>query len=48
VHKSDDLITFTVPTVMKNPEALTYRISNGLLRPVAEKLYLLWDLRLSW
>jgi hypothetical protein len=25
---------------MKNPEALTYRIPKGLLRPVAGKLYL--------
>jgi hypothetical protein len=25
---------------MKNPEALTFRIPRGLLRPVAGKLYL--------
>jgi hypothetical protein len=37
----DDLTTFIVPKVMKNPEALTFRIPKGLLGPVAEKLYLL-------
>jgi hypothetical protein len=26
---------------MKNPEALTFRISKGLSRPVAGKLYLI-------
>jgi hypothetical protein len=35
VRKGDDLTTFTVPKVMKNPEALTFRIPKGLFRPVA-------------
>jgi hypothetical protein len=30
-----DLTAFTVPKVMKNPEALTFRIPKGLFRPVA-------------
>jgi hypothetical protein len=38
--KGDDLTTFIMPKVMKNPEALTFRIPNGLFRPVAGKLYL--------
>jgi hypothetical protein len=41
VRKGDDLTTFTVPKVMKNPEALTFRIPKGLFRHVAGKLYLL-------
>jgi hypothetical protein len=40
VRKGDDLTTFIVPKVMKNPEALTLRVPKGLLRPVAGKLYL--------
>jgi hypothetical protein len=40
MHKGDDLTTFTTPKVKKNPEALTFRIPEGLLRPVAGKLYL--------
>jgi hypothetical protein len=40
VHKGDDLTTFIVPKVMKNQEALTFRIPKGLFRPVAGKLYL--------
>jgi hypothetical protein len=40
VHKGDDLTTFIVPEVMKNPEALTFQIPKGLFRPVAGKLYL--------
>jgi hypothetical protein len=35
VRKGDDLTTFIVPKVMKNPEALTYRIPKGRLSPVA-------------
>jgi hypothetical protein len=38
VRKGDDLTTFTVPKVMKNLEALTFRIPKGLLRAVVEKL----------
>jgi hypothetical protein len=38
VRKDDDLTTFIVPKVMKNPEALTFRIPKGLFRPVAGKL----------
>jgi hypothetical protein len=38
VHKGDDLTTFIVPKVMKNLEALTFRIPKGLFRPVAGKL----------
>jgi hypothetical protein len=41
MRKGDDLTTFIVPKDMKNPEALTFRILKSLLRPVAEKLYLL-------
>jgi hypothetical protein len=41
VREGDDLTAFIVPKVMKNPEALTFRIPRGLLRPVAGKLYLL-------
>jgi hypothetical protein len=40
VRKGDDLTTFIVPKVMKNPEALTFRIPKGLIRPVAGNLYL--------
>ena len=40
MRKGDDLTIFVVPKVMKNPEALTYRIYKGLLRPVAGKFYL--------
>jgi hypothetical protein len=40
VRKGDDFTTFMVPKVMKNPEALTYRIPKGLFRPAAGKLYL--------
>jgi hypothetical protein len=40
ITEGDDLTTFTVTKVMKNPEALTFRIPKDLLRPVAEKLYL--------
>jgi hypothetical protein len=40
VRKGDDLTTFIVPKVVKNPEALTFRTPKGLLRPVAGKLYL--------
>jgi hypothetical protein len=32
--------TLIVTKLMKNPEALTFRITKGLFRPVAEKLYL--------
>ena len=42
MHKGDDLTTFIVPKVMKNPEALNFRISKSLFRPVAGKLYLLF------
>jgi hypothetical protein len=31
-RKGDDLTTFTVPKVMKNPET-TFRIPKGLFRP---------------
>ena len=34
MRKGDDLITFILPKAMKNPEALTFRIPRGLLRPV--------------
>jgi hypothetical protein len=40
VLKGDELTTFVVPKVEKNPEALTFRIPKGLLRPVAGKLSL--------
>jgi hypothetical protein len=40
VRKGDDLTAFIVPNVMKNPEALTFRIPRGLFRPVSGKLYL--------
>jgi hypothetical protein len=40
VPKGDDLTTFIVPKVMKNPEALTFRMPSGLFRPAAGKLYL--------
>jgi hypothetical protein len=40
VRKDNDLTTFIVPKVMKNPEALTFQIPMGLFRPVAGKLYL--------
>ena len=40
MRKGDDLTTFTVSKVMKNPEALTFRIPKSLFRPVAGKLYL--------
>jgi hypothetical protein len=40
VRKGDDLTTFIVPKVMKNPEALTFRIPKSLFRPIAGKLYL--------
>jgi hypothetical protein len=36
----DDLTTFIVPKVMKNPETLTFWIPKGLFRPVAGKLYI--------
>ena len=39
MRKGDDLTTFIVQKVMKNPEALTFRIPKGLLRPVLGKLY---------
>ena len=38
--KGDDLTSFIVSIVMKNPEALTFRIPKGLFRHVAGKLYL--------
>jgi hypothetical protein len=37
VRKGDDLTTFTVLKVIKNAEALTFRIPKGLFRPVAER-----------
>jgi hypothetical protein len=40
MSKGGDLTTLIVPKVMKNPEALTFRIPRGLFRPVAAKLYL--------
>ena len=40
MRKGDDLTTFTVPKVVKNPEALIFRIPKGLFRPVAGKLYI--------
>ena len=40
MRKDDDLTTFVVPKVMKNPDALTFQIPKGLFRPVAGKLYL--------
>jgi hypothetical protein len=40
VRKGDDLTTFIVRKVLKNPEALTFRILKGLFRPVAGILYL--------
>ena len=39
MRKGDDLTAFIVPKVMKNPEALTFRIPMILVRPVAGKLY---------
>ena len=39
-RKGDDLTNFIVSKVMKNSEALIFRIPKGLLRPVAGKLYL--------
>jgi hypothetical protein len=42
VRKGDDLTTFIVPKVMKNSKALTFRIPNGLFRPVARNLYLFY------
>jgi hypothetical protein len=41
VRKDDDLTTFIEPKVEKYPEALTFPVPRGLLRPVAGKLYLL-------
>jgi hypothetical protein len=43
MRKGDDFTAFIVPKVMKNPEALTFRIPRGLFRPVAGKLYLIVD-----
>jgi hypothetical protein len=40
MRKGDDLTTFVVPKVTKNPDALTFQIPKGLFRPVAGKLYL--------
>jgi hypothetical protein len=40
VRKGDDLTTFIVPEVMKNPEPLNFLIPKGLFRPAEEKLYL--------
>jgi hypothetical protein len=40
VRKGDDLTAFIVPRVMKNPEALTFRIPKSLFRPAVGKLYL--------
>jgi hypothetical protein len=40
VCKGGDLTAFIVPKVMKNLEALIFRIPKGLFRPVAGKLYL--------
>ena len=40
MRRGDDVTTFNVPKVTENPEALTFWIPKGLLRPVAEKLYL--------
>jgi hypothetical protein len=40
VPKGDDLTTFIVPKIMKNPEALTFRIPKDLFRPIAGNLYL--------
>ena len=40
MRKGDDLTTFIAPKVMKNPEALIFRVPKGLLRPVAGKLYI--------
>jgi hypothetical protein len=38
VRKGDDLANFIVSKIMKNPEALTFRVPRGLFRPVAGKL----------
>jgi hypothetical protein len=40
MRKGDDLATFIVPKIMKNPEALAFRIPRNLFGPVAGKLYL--------
>ena len=40
MRKGDDLTTFIVLKVEKIRKALTFRISKGLLRPVAGKRYL--------
>jgi hypothetical protein len=40
VRKGNNLTNFIVPKVEKNPEALAFGIPKGLLRTVAEKLYL--------
>jgi hypothetical protein len=43
VRKGDDLTTFIVQKVMKNPEVLTFRIPKSLLRPVEGKFYFYAD-----
>jgi hypothetical protein len=40
MRKGDDLTTFIMPKVTKNPEGLTFRIPRGLFRSVAGRLYL--------
>jgi hypothetical protein len=47
VCKGDDLTTFTVLKVMKNPEALTFPILKGLFRPVVGKFYLYLSLYMN-
>ena len=39
MRKSHDLATFIVPKVMKNSEALNFRIPKGLFRPVAGQIF---------
>jgi hypothetical protein len=43
----DDLTTFIVPEVMKNPEALIFRIPKGLIRLEEGELYVSTFIR-SW
>jgi ABC-type sulfate transport system permease subunit len=40
MRKVDDLTTFFVSKVIKNPEVLTFRIPRGLFRVVVGKVYL--------
>ena len=47
MRKVDDVTTFIVPKVMKNPVALTFWIPKGLFKPVAGKLYLFYSVKLK-